>query len=87
MKIICAGLCKTGKTSVAKALRMLGFTVFDSEEHRKFHIDQWLNIYCEGNFPDFATMYKDVDAVTDLPPAFWFQESMKLFLMQKSFSL
>ena len=32
MKIICAGIGKTGTTSITKALRHLGFTVFDWEE-------------------------------------------------------
>ena len=79
MKIICAGLAKTGTKSLAKALRILGFTVFDYDEHRDFHVDQWYNIYFEGKSPDFASMYKDVDAVTDLPPAFWFQEIYEAF--------
>jgi len=74
MKIICAGLSKTGTKSLAKALRILGFTVFDFDEHDHFHIDKWFDVYCEGKSPDFASMYKDVDAVTDLPPAFWFEE-------------
>jgi len=79
MKVICAGLSKTGTKSLAKALRMLGFTVFDYWEHRKFHLDEWFDIYSEGKTPDFASMYKDVDAVTDLPPAFWFQEIYEAF--------
>ena len=79
MKVICAGLCKTGKTSLAKALRILGFTVFDSAEHRKFHLDQWFDVYVKGKSPDFAAMYKDIDAVADLPPAFWFQEIYEAF--------
>ena len=44
-----------------------------------FHIDQWFDIYCEGKSPDFASMYKDVDAVTDIPPAFWFEEIYDAF--------
>ena len=79
MKIICAGLSKTGTKSLAKALRILGFKVFDFDEHGHFHIDQWFEIYCEGKSPDFASMYKDVDAVTDLPPAFWFEEIYQAF--------
>lgn len=79
MKVICAGLCKTGKTSLAKALRILGFTVFDSAEHRKFHLDQWFDVYFKGKSPDFAAMYKDIDAVADLPPVFWFQEIYEAF--------
>ena len=79
MKIICAGLPKTGTKSLAKALRILGFTVFDFDEHEQFHYEQWYNIYMEGKSPDFVSMYKDVDAVTDAPPAFWFQEIYEAF--------
>ena len=79
MKIICAGLSKTGTKSLSKALRILGFTVFDYDEHRDFHVDQWFEIYYEGKSPDFASMYKDVDAVADVPPAFWFEEIYEAF--------
>jgi len=79
MKVICAGLSKTGTKSLAKALRILGFTVFDFKEHRTLHLNAWFDIYCEGKSPDFVSMYKDVDAVTDLPPAFWFEEIYETF--------
>ena len=79
MKIICAGLPKTGTTSLAKALRVLGFIVFDCEEHLDLHLNEWSDIYCEGKSSDFASMYKDVDAVTDVPPAFWFEEIYEAF--------
>ena len=79
MKIVCAGLSKTGTKSLAKALRILGFTVYDYDEHEQFHLEQWFDIYCEGKSPDFTSMYKDIDAVTDLLPAFWFQEIYEAF--------
>ena len=79
MKIICAGLAKTGTTSMARALRMLGFTVFDFKEHAAFHDEEWLDIYLKGKTPDFASMYEGVDAVTDLPPSCWFQEISETF--------
>ena len=74
MNVICAGLSKTGTKSLAKALRILGFTVFDHLEHRELHFSGWVDLYCEGKLPDFAVMYRGVDAVIGLPPAFWFQE-------------
>ena len=37
MKVICAGLSKlTGTETLAKALRILGYTVYDYFEHRDF---------------------------------------------------
>lgn len=64
---------------MAKALQILGFTVFDWSEHESIHGDEWLDIFHRGKTPDFPSMYKDVDAVTDLPPAFQFQEIYEAF--------
>lgn len=74
MKVICAGLSKTGTKSIAKALQVLGFSVFDFFEHIIVHHDEWVDIYRQGKTPDFLSMYKDVDAITDLPAAFWYDE-------------
>lgn len=79
MKVICAGLSKTGTTSMAAALRILGLTVHDWPEHCTIHADEWLNILHRGKIPDFAAMYNNVDAVTDIPAAFWFQEILEVF--------
>ena len=79
MKIVCAGLAKTGSTSLAMALRILGYNVYEYPEHVAFNGEEWLDIYMKGKSPDFVFMYKDVDAVTDRPPAFWFQEISEAF--------
>ena len=79
MKVICAGLSKTGTKSIAKALQVLGFSVFDFIEHITIHHDEWVTIYRQGKTPDFLSMYKDVDAVTDLPAAIWFGEIHQTF--------
>ena len=79
MKVICAGFSKTGTKSLAKALRILGFKVYDYPEHRDFHMDEWLDVYCKGKLPDFTSIYENVDAVTDFPAAFWFQEIYEAF--------
>ena len=79
MKVICAGLSKTGTSSIAKALQVLGFSVFDFIEHVTIHRDEWVSIYRHGKIPDFLSMYKDVDAVTDLPAAIWYEEIHQSF--------
>lgn len=79
MKIICAGLGKTGTTSLARALGILGYKVYEYPENVAFNEEEWLDIYMKGKNPDFVYMYRDVDAVTDRPPAFWFQEISEAF--------
>lgn len=80
MKLICAGLSKTGTKSLASALRTLGFKVYDFPEHIEFHLDEWSAIYRgEMKTPDFVAMYEGVDALTDLPAAFWYEEIIQAF--------
>ena len=79
MKVICAGLSKTGTKSMAKALRILRYNVYDFEEHFKFHGQEWLDVYETDKAPDFYSMYKDVDAVTDGPPNVFFGEILEAF--------
>ena len=79
MKVICAGLSKTGTKSLASALRILGHNVYDFPEHIDIHLDEWLALYRGEKAPDFVSMYEGVDAVTDLPAAFWYEEILKVF--------
>ena len=79
MKVICAGLSKTGTTSLAKALRVLGYNVYDFDEHRQFHQQVWLDSLETDRLPNFKAMYEGVDAITDIPPAFWFEEISAAF--------
>ena len=79
MKVICAGLGKTGTTSLKRALQELGYNTYDYREHVTFHRQQWLNSFETDRIPDFVDMYKGVDAITDLPPAFWFEEIFAAF--------
>ena len=74
MKVICAGLGKTGTTSLAKALQVLGYNVYDFQEHYEIHFQQWLDSFETDCHPNFKEIYQGVDAVTDVPPAFWFEE-------------
>ena len=60
-------MSKTGTKSLAKALRHLGLTVHDFEEHLTIHCCAWRAVFHEGQTPDFATMYCNVDAVIGMP--------------------
>ncbi|XP_028515681.1 uncharacterized protein LOC110241704 isoform X3 [Exaiptasia diaphana] len=79
MKFICAGLPKTGTKSIAHALRILGFKVWDFDEQILYYMDEWLDFFQHGKPLDFYSMFKDVDAVVDLPSSFFFEEIMEAF--------
>ena len=79
MKVICAGLAKTGTTSLVKALQVLGYNVYDIDEHGHFHRQEWLDSFETDRHPNFKEIYKGVDGVADIPPAFWFQEISAAF--------
>ncbi len=73
MKIIGAGLSRTGTKSLAHALRLLGY--------RTLHFDRTrLTDIVEGRAaePDFHR-YDDLDAVLDLPAAWYFEELLAAY--------
>ncbi|XP_020904004.1 uncharacterized protein LOC110242367 [Exaiptasia diaphana] len=78
MKIICAGLSKTGTKSLAKALRILGFVVHDFEEHFMWHMSEYIQAL-NGDMLDFTAMYSQVDAVTDTPACLLWKELSQTF--------
>lgn len=79
MKIICAGLGKTGTKSISKALRHLGFTVFDFEEQVFDFLDHWVDVFQNGAEPDVKRLYQDVDAVVDAPGNIFWEEILEAF--------
>ncbi|KAK3730618.1 hypothetical protein QZH41_008014 [Actinostola sp. cb2023] len=73
------GLSKTGTKSLASALRILGYNVHDTEEHWKYHLDEYLQALEGKQMPDFAAMYADVDTVTDAPACYFWKEISDAF--------
>nr|XP_039258543.1 uncharacterized protein LOC120335113 [Styela clava] len=68
MKIICAGLQKTGTKTIAEALRILGYNVHDVFEqfyHEKELWDKILNNTV--TVKDYQRILENVDAMTDFP--------------------
>ena len=68
MKIICAGLAKTGTKSMARALTQLGYNVHDFEEHLEYNLDNYVKFF-DGDVGEeiFLDMYSEVDVVVDQP--------------------
>ena len=84
MKVIVAGFPKCGTKTVACALRNLGLKVYDFMENYEFLEDKWRKIFEEGvSSDDFIEMYKNVDAVTDLPCCFFWKDLHKTFPQAK----
>jgi len=65
---------------MAEALRILGYNVYDFLENYEYLGDKWMKIFKEGGTKeDFYEMYKDVDAVTDIPAFFFWKEILEAF--------
>ena len=79
MKIICAGFPKTGTKSIAKALRHLGFNVFDWEEQMFDFRDHWSDVFQNGVKPDVKRVYQNADVSIDMPGNFFFEEILEAF--------
>ena len=68
MKVILAGMPKTGTKTMAHALRVLGYSVHDLLEQYQYNRHEWKRILLSGGtVDDFKKMYENVDAVADLP--------------------
>jgi hypothetical protein len=82
LKLINAGLGRTGTTSLKVALDRLGFGpcyhMFDivSSEER---LGQWERIVCDGQRPDWETVFDGYTSAVDGPPAVYYQQIMQAF--------
>ena len=80
MKVICSGMSKTGTKSLAAALRILGYKVYDFEE-QYFYIGKDLTKIMEDGWTkeDIQRIFKDVDAVTDIPGCMLWEDLLQAF--------
>ncbi|MFK8078821.1 MAG: sulfotransferase family protein [Granulosicoccus sp.] len=67
MKYLCAGLSKTGTTSVTDAFKLLGFSAIH------FDIERMAPFLLHGEELD-CSIYDDIDFVSDLPTAYFYKE-------------
>ena len=80
MKVICAGYPKTGTKSMQAAVTELGYNDYDAMENFAYLQDDWIKIFKEGGTTeDFRRMFENVDAVTDVPAAAYWDEIHKAF--------
>ena len=80
MKIICSGYQKTGTKSLAAALRLLGYNVFDFEEQFFYLGKDISQIFKNGwTVKDIQKIYKNVDVVIDLPSCILWEQLHEAF--------
>ena len=86
MKIICSGYPKTGTKTMCAALRVLGFNVYDFEEQFLFLGNELQNALDHGASLDkLRKIFKNVDAITDVPGCAIWEELSKAFPEAKVF--
>ena len=80
MKVIVAGQSKTGTKSMAWALQQLGMNVYDAMEHYTYLQKDWEQVLTKGaTIEDFRRMYQGVDAVTDIPAWYFWEELLQAY--------
>jgi len=80
MKVVCSGLSKTGTKSLAAALRILGYKVYDFEEQYFYLGEEFLRLYEQGwTSEDIRKLFEDADAVTDVPGNLLWEEILKAY--------
>ena len=79
MKVISAGMPKTGTKSVAKALRHLGLTAFHWEEQTFDFLDHGVDVFQNGVKPEIKRVYQNADAVVGHPGIFFYEEILEAF--------
>jgi len=77
LKLINAGLGRTGTTSLQVALERLGlgpcfhmFEIIDDEER----LARWERIICDGERPDWAALYDGYTSAVDGPSTVYYQQ-------------
>ncbi|XP_077968547.1 uncharacterized protein LOC144422694 [Styela clava] len=80
MKLICAGLPKTGTKTIAEALRILGYNVHDVFEQFMKDRELWDKIVNNTvTTEDYQRVLGDVDAVMDWPAVAVWEQIMDAF--------
>ena len=73
MKILGVGLSRTGTSSLYDALMILGYNSMHLDDERLNNV-----FYGIDNNPNFR-VYDDIDAITDLPSAYFFRELLEAY--------
>jgi len=65
---------------MAAILKSFGYNIYDFEEHFVYHRHYWRRIFDgEAAVPIFKEMYKDVDAIMDMPSYIYWEQVAEAF--------
>ncbi|WAX76378.1 sulfotransferase family protein [Streptomyces sp. KMM 9044] len=82
LKLINAGLGRTGTTSLQVALEQLGYGpcyhMFDIVGHEK-RLEQWERIICDEHQPDWEAVFDGYTSAVDGPPSFYYRQITEAF--------
>ncbi|WP_084433838.1 sulfotransferase family protein [Kibdelosporangium aridum] len=82
LKLINAGLGRTGTTSLQVALERLGFGpcyhMFDIVGSQE-RLAQWEKIVCDGQSPDWPEVFDGYTSAVDGPPAIYYRQIVEAF--------
>lgn len=82
LKLINAGLARTGTTSLQVALNRLGFGpcyhMFDIATSKE-RLEQWEQIVCNGQPPDWGAVFEGYTSAADGPPALYYKQINRAF--------
>jgi hypothetical protein len=82
LKLINAGLGRTGTTSLQVALERLGFGpcyhMFDIVGSKE-RLEQWEKIVCDGQRPDWGAVFDGYTSAVDGPSAIYYRQLMAAF--------
>ena len=81
MKIIGAGLPRTGTMSMQAALNQLGYPCYHMQEvpMKTGHIEAWEGIISESRKPDWRSLFEGYEATVDGPACFYYRDLMREF--------
>jgi hypothetical protein len=81
MKVIGAGLMRTGTMSMQAALQTLGYPCYHMQEvpRERGHLDAWLKFVTAQAAMDWHGLFRRFEATVDMPGCLYYKELMQAF--------
>jgi Sulfotransferase domain len=81
LKVIGAGLPRTGTMSMQAALNQLGFRCYHMQEVPQVpgHLKRWGDLVSGGQSMDWDALFEDYEATVDAPACFYYRELMEAY--------